>query len=286
MKLLGQTCIITGASRGFGSSLAQRFWAEGASLLLVARSNAGLAEVSESLGKPGHAKQSFVLLPCDLREREAAAKIFRAAHEVFAQLTVLINNAAILGPVGCLSEISMEDFEETMRVNLLAAAALCAQAAAWMKRQGYGKIINVSGGGAASPRPNFSAYAVAKAGLVRLTEALAQELQGSGVYVNAIAPGMMDTAMTRAVVAAGTERAGGEEVERAAACGRNGNSSATLAVELALFLASAESDGISGRLISARWDDWKLLPAHIRELEASDAFTLRRILPRDRGFAW
>jgi NAD(P)-dependent dehydrogenase (short-subunit alcohol dehydrogenase family) len=151
---------------------------------------------------------------------------------------------------------------------------------------GCRSIINLSGGGATGSRPNFSAYASAKAALVRFSETLAQEAKPYGVKVNCIAPGAMKTSMMGQVLAAGTVLAGAREVDLATQVVAGGGTSMARVAELAMFLASSASDGITGKLISAVWDDWQRWPQHLSELETSDVYTLRRIVGRDRGFTW
>ena len=151
-----------------------------------------------------------------------------------------------------------------------------------MIKAGSGKIINMSGGGATSPRANFTAYGVSKAALVRFTETLAEELKPHNIQVNAIAPGAVRTQMTEEIVIAG-QLAGSRELQQAQGILREGGDSAENAAELAVFLASAESDGITGRLISAVWDDWRHLGEHSEEIAASDLYTLRRVVPKDRS---
>ena len=144
---------------------------------------------------------------------------------------------------------------------------MCRAVLPGMRERGYGKIINLSGGGGTGPRPNFSAYATAKAGVVRFTETLAGEV--GGIDVNAIAPGVLNTRMRDDVLEAGPELAGAEyELTR-----DRGETSFEPATQLAVYLASAASDGVSGRLIAALWDDWRTL--HEQDLDA-DVYTLRR----------
>jgi NAD(P)-dependent dehydrogenase (short-subunit alcohol dehydrogenase family) len=162
--------------------------------------------------------------------------------------------------------------------------ALCQAALPWLTKSRRGKIINLSGGGATGPRPHFSAYATAKAGLVRFSETLAVEAESLGVDVNCIAPGAMGTAMMHAVLAAGPERAGAREYEAAQTTLARGGGVESRAVELAVFLASAASNGITGRLISAVWDTWEKIPEQLEKVKQSDVFTLRRITPKERGF--
>jgi len=155
-----------------------------------------------------------------------------------------------------------------------------------MRARGYGKIVNLSGGGATGPLPRFSAYAASKAAVVRLTETLADELRDDHIDVNAIAPGALNTRLLDQVLEAGPEKVGREFHERAVKQRQEGGVPLEKGASLAAFLASAESDGITGRLLSAVWDDWEHLPERRAALEKSDVFTLRRIVPKDRDLPW
>jgi 3-oxoacyl-[acyl-carrier protein] reductase len=154
-----------------------------------------------------------------------------------------------------------------------------------MKAGGGGSIVSLSGGGATAPRPNFSAYATAKAALVRFSETLAREAAPSGIRVNCVAPGALNTDMLRDVLAAGRERAG-PEYEKALERAKHGGDPPEEAARLVAFLLSDDSRDVTGRLLSAVWDPWRSLAAHRDELEDSDLFTLRRIGLADRGKEW
>jgi len=151
-------------------------------------------------------------------------------------------------------------------------------------RKGCPKIVNLSGGGATAPLPRLSAYAASKAAVVRLTETLAVE--NPEIAINAIAPGALNTRMLEEVLAAGPERVGAAFYESALKQKKSGGAPLDAGAGLCVFLLSPESDGISGRLISAIWDKWKDLPAHAEELRRGDIYTLRRIVPKDRGSDW
>jgi 3-oxoacyl-[acyl-carrier protein] reductase len=155
-----------------------------------------------------------------------------------------------------------------------------------MIEQGGGSIINLSGGGATGPRANFSAYATAKTGLVRFSETLAEELRPYNVRVNCIAPGAMNTAMLNEVVDRGADAAGQKEYAQAVKVKQSGGASMQRVAQLCLFLVSDAARGISGKLISAVWDPITSLPEHLDELSGSDIYTLRRIVPKDRGKTW
>ncbi|MGZ5037106.1 MAG: SDR family NAD(P)-dependent oxidoreductase [Usitatibacter sp.] len=284
MDSANKYCLITGSSRGFGRALAEHFWPRGWSLILIARGEEALNEVARSLGE--RAEQSLHTIAADLVRPEEIERVADAARSLVPRLDVLINNAGIQGPVGPAWEIDWEEWLDTLRADLLAPVGLCRRVVPWMIETGGGSIVNLSGGGATGPRANFSAYATAKAGLVRFSETLAEEVRPHDIRVNCIAPGAMGTAMLEEIVAKGESAAGKSEYENAARVLREGGASMHHAAELCHFLACDGARGITGKLISAVWDDWERWSEHIDELRESDAYTLRRIAGRDRGFSW
>jgi 3-oxoacyl-[acyl-carrier protein] reductase len=286
MRLLGKTCVLTGATGGFGRRLAETFWAEGASLALAARNPADLNALISHLPPPLEDRQKVISVECDLRQREDLRRLVEKATSEFGSVTALVNNAAILGPAGPIWENPSREWEETFQVNLLAPATLCQLVIPEMRKAGYGKIVNLSGGGATSPRPFFSAYAAAKTGLVRLTETIAHETRGMGIDVNCIAPGVLKTRMVDAILSLPAEKIGHDEKARLRQQAEQSDDTMKRAAALALFLVSGQSDGITGRLISAVWDPWENLVQKRDLLDHSDIYTLRRIVPRDRGQDW
>jgi len=277
---------VTGATRGLGKQIASRFWREGASLFLVGRDSAALHSLAESLQATRHSLQKLVVFTSDLSVPTAAPALMSKVAAEFDAVTALVNNAAIVGPIGPLWENNFALWEETIRVNLLAPAALCAHVIPLMRKQGYGKIVNLSGGGATGPRPYFSAYATAKVGLVRLTEVLAHETRDMHIDINCIAPGVMRTGMLEEIKAAGPDRAGTNEFAQVQRHSGDSTEAMERAAQLTEFLVSADSNGISGRLISAVWDPWEGLPDRRELLDETDIYTLRRIVPKDRGLDW
>jgi 3-oxoacyl-[acyl-carrier protein] reductase len=153
-----------------------------------------------------------------------------------------------------------------------------------MRSQSSGRIVAISGGGATAPFPRFSAYASSKAAVVRFVETLATELVDSGITVNAVAPGMLNTRLLDEVVAAGPERVGQDYYARVVDAQAQGAAPPEVAARLVRLLLSEQSEGITGRLISATWDNWAQLPTMSERLRDSDVYTLRRIVPGDRGW--
>ena len=146
---------------------------------------------------------------------------------------------------------------EALRINLFGVFLMCKYAVPLMIRQRRGKIINLSGGGAVTPRPRYSAYASSKAGVVRLTETLAGELAEYNIQVNAITSGFVKTRIHEETLKAGARA--GDELQRTKEMMSSQGVDARVTSELALFLASEEADGVSGRLLHAVWDDWRQL---------------------------
>jgi NAD(P)-dependent dehydrogenase (short-subunit alcohol dehydrogenase family) len=154
------------------------------------------------------------------------------------------------------------------------------------KKEGHGKIVQISGGGATNPMPRLTAYATSKAAVVRFAESLALEVQDHGIDVNAIAPGALDTRLLDEVIAAGPGAVGQDFYDRMVKTKAQGGTPLAVGAALAVFLASRASDGITGRLISAVWDPWATLPERLDDLRKTDVYTLRRIVPKDRGLPW
>ncbi|MBI1915726.1 MAG: SDR family oxidoreductase [Planctomycetes bacterium] len=287
MNLTGRSAIITGANQGLGRTIAEHFVRDGASVLLVARGEELLRRTATELSALApHAGQRVLALKGDVACPESCREVVAHAVRELPGLCVLVNNAGIQGPIGRFEEVAWEDWLETVRVNLLGTALMCRGFIPHLRRKRYGKVINLSGGGAAAPRPRFSAYAATKAAVVRLTETLACELADAHVDVNAVAPGALNTRLLDEVLAAGPEKAGQEGYAKALAQRDQGGASPEQAAALVTFLASAQTDGISGRLFSAVWDDWPRLARRREQLAQSDVYTLRRIMPEDRGMQW
>jgi NAD(P)-dependent dehydrogenase (short-subunit alcohol dehydrogenase family) len=280
--LNGYNVLITGATGGLGRALSTAFWNAGANLLLAGRSPARLNDLSESLAPNG--RQTLELIDCDLAQPDGAANLVGFVRGRWEWLDTLVNNAGILGPVGPAWENDWDAWEATVRMNLLVPVQLCRGLIPMMGRRG--SIINISGGGATSPRPNFTAYGASKAALARFSETLAVECASRGIRVNCIAPGIMRTRMVQQVVTIGADRSGPQEFHKAQEVMERGGTSPETPAELALLLASEGSKSITGKVISAAWDPWRELPDHAVELANSDIYTLRRIVPADRGMKW
>lgn len=268
-RFADKTILITGATGALGRRLIEAFVTEGARVLQVARNIDGEDAIS-----------------VDLFDADAPSRIITWARERTPMVDVLVNNAATLGPIGPVTNVNEFEWEAAFRVNLFAPVALCRLTAKWMAAGGGGSILNVSGGGATAPRPLFSSYGCSKTALIRFTETLAEETRGQGIRANAMAPGNISSQLTRQVVQAGVGIAGEKEVAAAEKTLATSEDNAARAVALGMWLCSNQSAPLTGKLISAVWDPWQSFNELKDELMASDIYTLRRIVPSERGKDW
>jgi len=275
--LIGETALVTGANRGLGKVIARKLIEQGANVFLCARDRKALRETFQELRAACPTNQSVGYAACDVRVTWQILAAVHMAVKVTERLDILVCSAGIYGPIGLTENVALVAWQDTIATNLLGTVAFCQEVTPVMRKQGYGKLILISGGGATSPLPHFAAYAASKAGVVAFSATLAEELKGSGVDVNAVSPGPLNTRLIDQVIEAGPDRAGAEFYERMVEFKQAGVDSRDRAASLVAFLASHECDGISGRLISAVWDDWENLPNERDTLRESDKYTLRRV---------
>jgi len=274
MKLTNKVAILTGGGRGIGEAIATAYAREGARLSLVARTKAQIDTVATTLKQQG-----IECLPIqgDVSKETTAHKVVQKTLDTFGTIDILVNCAGILGPVGRFDTNNWKDWKQTLDVNLYGTLQFIKETVPVMMNKNYGKIINFSGGGATSALPNFTAYGASKVAIVRLTETLAHEYKDYHIDINAIAPGAVNTKMQEEILQAG-DRAGADYHKKTLQQQQKGGTPPEIAAQLAVFLASADSDGLTGKLISAPWDDWKNFKTEDnKKVTSSSLYTLRRI---------
>ncbi len=255
MKLKDRIAIVTGQSRGLGAAIAKAFRDEGA---IVPKEPQG--SKLDLLYPPSHIGY-FI-------------EDFIARHKA---IDILVNNAAMLGPVGPLQDIKADDLGKTIECNLMGSIYVTQRCLPALLKSPRGKIINICGGGASTPLPRRLAYAVSKAGLARFSDTLAAELKDTSIDCNAVLPGALKTDMLDQIIEAGPERLGKTEFELHSSIREdqlNDTSAMDRAVALCVYLASEQSNGLTGKLISARHDPWQTWD--IGEVMESESYLLRR----------
>jgi NAD(P)-dependent dehydrogenase (short-subunit alcohol dehydrogenase family) len=284
--LTARSAIISGASEGLGREIAKHYVAAGANVLVCARDEARLHKATEELRSASSSGQKVLAARADVSVPADAKRVVDQAISEFGSLQILVNNAGVYGPKGSLEDVDWEEWTKAIAINLHGSALMYRAVLPHFKQRRYGKIVQLSGGGATNPLPRISAYAASKAAIVRLAETLAEEVRDFNIDVNSIAPGALNTRLLDEVLSAGPDKVGTEFYERSLKQKREGGVALSKGAELAVFLGSAASDGITGKLLSAVWDPWVSLPEHLSELADSDIYTLRRIVPKDRGLKW
>ena len=284
--LSGKIAIITGANQGLGLEIARKFILCGADLMICARDKKKLDSAKNQLIKLTSSKQKILSRVADISIEKDVELVVSDTINQLGGCHILVNNAGIYGPKNNIELINWKDWIKTIEINLYGSILMSRALIKHFRKQRYGKIIQLSGGGATNPLPNLSAYAASKAAIIRFSETLAEELRGTGIDVNAIAPGALNTRMLDEILEAGPSKVGQSYYERSLKQKENGGESMEKGADLAVFLASSKSDGITAKLISAIWDNWKEWPLHIKELNNTDAYTLRRITGKDRNFKW
>jgi NAD(P)-dependent dehydrogenase (short-subunit alcohol dehydrogenase family) len=286
ISLRGKVAIVTGASQGLGLEIARRYVTEGASVVLCARDAELLEQVRSQLQVYVNEGQDVDAQGADVSSPSDVDRLVARTLDRFGRIDVLVNNAGVYGPMGNVEDVDWNDWVRALEINVYGSVLMARAVLPTMKSRRHGKIIQLSGGGATNPMPRISAYAVSKAAIVRFAESLAEEVRQFNIDVNSIAPGALNTRMLDEVLAAGAEKVGAEFFNRSMQQKESGGAGLECGAALAAFLASDASDGITGKLISAMWDNWEAWPKHVTELSSSDLYTLRRIAGRDRGAEW
>lgn len=284
--LNGRAAIITGANQGLGKAIARTFVQAGANVMLCARDETKSADVVTELRDLCNSGQQVESIQADVSKKEEVDQLISAALSAFSQIHILVNNAGVYGPKGPVEDVDWDEWVQAIEINLFGSILTARALLPHFRSNQYGKLIQLSGGGATAPLPFVSAYAASKAGIVRFMETLAEEVKADGIDVNSIAPGALNTRLLDEVLEAGPNKVGQSFYERALRQKSTGGTPLERGAELAVFLASAASDGITGKLISAVWDPWEHFTEHMEDLQKTDIYTLRRIVPKDRGQAW
>ena len=268
--------VVTGSSTGIGHALVLRLIAEGHLVWGLARSDQSAFALLQN--------GAFRGTRCDVGQWKDVERSAEEVGALWAHVDGLVCCAGSQGEVGPAVRSDPGRWSATVRANLDGTFnAVRAFYILLSRAPRRSKVICFSGGGATKPRANFSAYGVAKTGIVRLVETIAEEESQAPLDINAVAPGAIATRLTDEVIALGPDVAGQAEFDAAVKQKAGGGASLERALDLVEWLLSPKSDGLTGKLLSAPWDPWQRLGDHVGNLARSDVYTLRRLVPEDRG---
>ena len=253
--------VITGTNRGLGLYLTKKFIEEGNNIFLLSR-NKKISKKLENITR----SQKIFFCKVDLKNKKDILKASKLIKKKFKNIDILINNAAVQGPIGFFHKNNFLQWEKTIIINLINTAFLIKNLIPVLKRNKNSLVINISGGGSANSRKYFSSYSVAKTGLVRLTENLSKEYKKEKIKFFAIAPGVLNTRMYQKSAILEKKLKIKKKVVF---------SDMEKTFQLINYLSN-KNFSVSGKLISAVWDKWKnkkFLQSHILD---ENKLTLRR----------
>ena len=235
-EMKDKVVIVTGAGRGIGQAIAERFGAEGSRVILVDRDEVGVSSVAEGIVASGGAAS---VVTTDVASEEQVDVLFDQVLRDFGSLDILVNNAGMISPTKHLLEADKAWWDMIVGVNLTGTFMCAHRAAHIMAPKGYGSIINMSSGGATKAHRAFVAYDASKGGIEAMTRAMALDLAPYGVRVNCLVPGFIDTY--------GADKERRESQGAIVPLGRIGEADDLSGS--AVFLASSDSAYITGQRI-------------------------------------
>lgn len=219
-----------------------------------------------------HAGGRATALPADVRQFEQVSGAVEALRLTSGPVSVLIAAAGLQGPIGPFAQSDPAEWRDTLETNILGVMNSIRAVLPGMIENRSGKIIVITGGGAAAARPNFAPYAASKAAIVRLVESVAGEVDGANIQINSFGPGGSYTSMTDEILHAGN-LAGDHEAEDARQVRLSGGVPAERQIAAILFLASDRSNHINGKMLHVNDDLKRLEQGSLRP----DTYTLRRL---------
>lgn len=265
--------VITGGSKGIGKALALHWFAKGARLIICSRK---LAEVEKACLEIDPEQKRCFGIAADVSLPTDCEKVISFAVKTYGGIDLLINNAGIYGDIGLLEEANLENWAQTIQINVLGTVFCTRYAIPVMKAAGHGKIINFAGAGVGGkkPLPHFSAYYTSKIAVAGFTETIAAEISDLNIQINSISPGAINTSFTDTLISEGPQKAGVEAYAKALEQKKAGGDSLEKVCEFTYMLCSPELNHLTGRMLSVKWDSAEILKD---PQITNDLFKLRRI---------
>lgn len=270
--------IITGGTKGIGKKIVESFIKKNFYIAFCSSSKCKINSKIKSYSR------NFIYKKVDVRNEREVKNFITLIIKKFKKIDYLINNAGIYGDIGNFEYSSMKEWKKAIEVNLFGSVNFIKYCLPHFKKKTKSKIIQLSGGGATGPSPGFSSYGASKAAIVRFVETISIEIKKYNIDINAIAPGPINTGMIDQALFKGKSKLNIEDYNKLLMQKKNGGVGYEHVIKLINYLLSEKANGISGKLISAVWDNFKLLNKFNKN-KHGEIFTLRRKTGKDLGIS-
>ena len=269
--------IIFGASGSIGEYILNHFYNEGHNLLLYIRNTKKINSLKKKF-KNHNSSQTIKFEQFDLTKTNDLKKKILYHKKFIKKIDIIVNASGAQGEIGNFFKLNLKKFNKTFEINFFSQIIFFRTIYPLIKKSKNLLILLFSGGGVTNARKNFSSYVLSKIALVKLVEILSVELENKNIRINAIAPGIINSQMTRATLNQNKKNIDVKEINKIKKEIVKSNQSLNKVVKLIEFLRSKKGLNISGKLISSRWDNYtKWDMKKIKNISNSDVFNLRRI---------
>jgi len=269
--------VVTGGTKGIGKKIVENCLKENFYVAFCSSTKFQIDNKFKNYSK------NFIYKKVDVTNERQIKRFISLVIKKFKRIDCLINNAGIYGDIGNFEYSNMKSWKRAIEVNLIGSVNFIKYCLPHFKKKKIkSKIIQLSGGGAAGPSPGFSSYGASKAAIVRFVETISIEIKKYNIDINAIAPGPINTRMIDQALHKGKSKLEINEYNKILRQKKNGGAGYQSVIKLINYLLSEKANGISGKLISALWDNYELLNK-FNTKKYSEIFTLRRRTGKDIG---
>ena len=273
-------CIITGCTSGLGKEILKSFLSLDLKIYGISNNKKKIINVLKFLKENSYPTTNFFLRKVDVSNNKQVKKFIYEIKNKEKKIDILINNAGIYGPIDKFEKTNAKDWLKAFNINFHGSLNMYREVNPIMKKNNFGRIVQISGGGATKGLPMFSSYASAKAAVVRFAETLSMELKNYNIKINSVAPGALNTSFLDQALKAGPKKTGFDFYKKMKQVKHRGGDDMGKTVELCSLLIHKNCK-INGKLISSLWDKWKVF-FDKDEFNNNDVYTLRRIIGKDR----
>lgn len=275
-----EICIITGCTSGLGYEILRGFLKKNYKIYGISNNIIKIKKTIKKLKHENYNLNNFFLKRVNVSNQTEVKNFIKNIINTEKKIDILISNAGVYGPIGKFEETNSLKWKKAFEINFFGSINMFREVIPIMKKKNYGRIIQISGGGATKSLPMFTSYASAKVAIVRFAETISDELKNYNININSIAPGALNTIFLDQALKAGPKKTGKDFYKKMILIKKKGGDDMGKTVDLCLQLSNKKSK-VNGKLISSLWDKWSNFVSS-EKLNKTDVYTLRRIIGSDR----